>query len=164
MLQEALLDFIKGPDGAWFLLNCKGYKVKGDPIEIKINVKEPEVLDESAISIKPTGFLCQSVSEESLLSDPSSLSNDEVDRIEKAAKEIKFMANTMQRPDSRMIDSLSKKNYLELKEGDELGRIPHRMIGIMPHKQENPITYFIDKMKDPPIKPTQHKERAKKFH
>ena len=168
ILQEMLLDFIKEPNGKWLIINCKGYKIKEDSnsnkkeIKEKINIKEK--LDESAYSIKPYSNICESVSEESLVSDVSSVSDDEAIQIEKAAKNITTIASEMNNKKSFSFDILTNKAYIELKEGDELGRIPHRMIGIMPHKQSNPMTYFIDKPKNLPIKPLKHKERAKNFH
>ena len=160
--QEVLIDFMKNMENKWVLLGCKGYKVRGQRnVEVKIEEHRREPSTESFLSRKHSVFLCESVSEESLKSEISSESDDESARIDKVADRLKLQAAEMSKYQHQSIGSINNEDYLKLKQSDELGRIPYVMIGIMPHRIGNPVTYFIERTKDAPIKPNKYKDRAK---
>lgn len=165
-IHEIIFDFIKNPEKKWVIVSCKGHKLFGDPkyLEQKKTVEEPQ--NESFLQRKPSIVLCESVTEESLKSDASleSSKEEEKSEIDRAAYRIKCIAAEKHEIMPNEIGELTKNTYLELKQCDDKGRVPHLMIGILPHKIDNPITYFIEKSKDPPVKPTKHKDRAKNLH
>lgn len=167
-LEELLIDFTKSIENKWVLLSCKGYKARDVKNVVigkkKIQEKQKDLANDSFYSRKHSVIMCESVSEESLMSDASSVSDNEESMIEKAARRFDELASHMDREQCEQLESNSSNDYLMLKQSDDIGRIPHLMIGIMPHKVGNSITYFIEKSKEPPVKPTKHKNRAKNLH
>jgi hypothetical protein len=164
-LQELLLDFVKSNHNEWVLISCKGHKVKGD--FITNNLKQVE--SSSALNIShvrgPSAMLCESVTEESLKSDETFDSlEEENEEIERTAKRIEILAGEMEKNHGKIVENLNNQTYLDLKQSDSMGRIPHIMIGILPHKIEKPISYFVEKAKEPPIKPVKHKDRGKNLY
>lgn len=165
-VQEVLIDFVKSPDKKWVVTACKGHKLDGDPkyLELKKPIEEPQ--SETFLQRKPSIMLCESVTEESLKSDASleTSKEDEKNEIERAVYRIQCVAAERKKIQTKEVGKLNKDTYYELRQCDDKGRVPRLMIGILPHKIENPITFFIEKSKDPPVKPTRHKDRAQNLH
>ena len=162
-MQEFLMDFIKSSENKWVFIACKGYKIKGDDKVVEAKVDDNS-LDSSIYSYKGSVLLCDSVSEESLKSEVSLISDNEEELINDAADSIENRALLMEKKRNIKLENEKTMTYMDLKQMDDLGRVPHIMIGIMPHKLANPLTYFIERSKNPPIKPSKHKDRAKNLY
>lgn len=160
-LQELLLDFIKSANNTWVLISCKGHKIKGDQVVNSIKrVESDPNLNISHIR-RPSALHFESVTEESLKSDETFDSmEEENEEIERTAKRIEYLASEMGKSHVDIVETLNNQNYIDLKQGDSIGRIPHMMIGLLPHKLEHPISYFIERAKEPPVKPAKHKDRG----
>lgn len=159
-LQELLLDFLKFGD-KWILVACKGHKVKGDQDIKSLKKIELERSFNNSMMRGPSAMAFESVTEESLKSDESFDSlEEENEEIERTAKRIEFMAVEMNKKHGKIGD-LNTQNYLEHRQSDSLGHLPYIMIGLLPHKIENPMTYFIEKEKIPPNLPNKPKSKEK---
>lgn len=162
-LEEAFFDFIRSSEKKWVLIACKGHRVKGDSIKIIPDVIEKPFI-EDFFSRKASVMKCDSVLEESLKSDLSLVSDTEDNRIEKVAQQLQFRSQSNAKSEIKLEILDNSKNYLEYKQADKLGRIPHLMIGVKPQNFSNSLTYFIENSKDPPLKLSKHKDRAKNLY
>lgn len=161
-LQELLLDFLKSGN-KWVLISCKGHKIKGDQEVTSLRKVEIERSFNNSMMRGPSAMAFESVTEESLKSDESFDSfEEENEEIERTAKRIEYMAIEMQRKHGK-IEGLNTQSYLDLRQSDNLGRIPYIMIGLLPHKIENPLSYFIEKDNRPPIKQNNLKYKTKEL-
>ena len=161
-LQELLLDFVKSGNG-WVLISCKGHKIKGDQELVNLRKVEIERSFNNSMMRGPSAMGFESVTEESLKSDESFDSfEEENEEIERTAKRIEYMAIEMHRKHGK-IEGLNTQSYLDLRQSDNLGHLPHIMIGLLPHKIENPLSYFIEKDKRPPVKTINLKYKAKEL-
>ncbi|CAG9322814.1 unnamed protein product [Blepharisma stoltei] len=176
-LQELFVDFIKDSNEKWVLLSCKGYKIIGDElsrvlkpkflpklenIRSKTHIKKPFARDYE-INVSKI---------DDLIIPERKIGNDTIIY----DKNIEILAHSFEEQASKLdnspignihlkeIQESTTKSYLEQKKSDHLGRIPCNMIGIMPHKLDNPITSFIDNHKEVPIKPLKHRERFKHLY
>ncbi|CAG9322931.1 unnamed protein product [Blepharisma stoltei] len=173
-LDELLIDFIKDSKEKFVFLSCKRYKVKGEqPREIFSTKKDSS---KSNFKVAFPDIVINNISEqttpgrdremEEKLQKARMTAHKEAISIDQTQSMIEQKSSEMEiKRDVNLsleeISELNKDNYLVQRKSDKLGRIPYNIIGIMPHNKTNQLISFIEKQKEPALKPLRHKERSK---
>lgn len=172
-LEELLVDFVKDPKENFIFIACKRFKIKGEqPHEMSPIKKEasrntnhmpfPDIVISVAEKQSPFG---EEKYETDLKKSRVSGFKEEM-KIDKAQNLLEQQVSDMEIKKDIIVSikdirDVNKESYLQQKRSDKHGRIPYNIIGIMPHAKNNQLISFIEKQKEPTLKPLRHKERSK---
>ncbi|CAG9335254.1 unnamed protein product [Blepharisma stoltei] len=170
-LEELLVDFIKDSKGNFLFLACKRYKIKGEksnenfplkklPSKHNIQIPFPEIFISENQSPEKDQEIDENLYKTRMMAHKEQIAIEKTQLlIEKQSSELEIKKSL--NVSFAEISEKNKEDYLIQRKSDKNGKIPYNIIGIMPHNKNNQLISFIEKQKEPALKPLRHKERSK---
>ena len=175
-IEDLVVDIMKDTKGKWIFLASKGYKLRGDKNLPRSSSFHKIIKRQKSIYFMDIAEqyrqedLAQyniSVSKEYNYKDQGiryTSTNQEAKKVQ-LVRHLEEKAKNMEAHpvyiDKKQMLQRNVETYLKCKNVDKQGRIPFKMIGMTHYPNETKLITFYETSKEPPLKPTRHKDRIK---